>query len=312
MDFGSIALGTTSTSTFTLTNDGGTVSGRPTINVESLTAPGGTVTATGCEAAVAPGASCVLTIKATPAKLGLLQSFVRVTANPGTPDTSSSSLSIYVVGSAIGFALSPQSNIVLGDVAPGVSVERDFTITALIDLSDLKVAAGGENLTIEPSSTCTAVLGKGAACLVNVKFVAESIGWKRGSLGVRAGGDLGQFAGVEITANVSKANGLSIAPKTPPVYACIIEQTSEPVVFTVTNVSGTPSGEIISTIVGESARDFRITGTDCTTLALTPTCTVSVACSPPMSAPAATRHAVLSVTDGDTHLSVPLTAEVKF
>jgi hypothetical protein len=310
MDFGSITLGTTITRTFTLTNQGGAVSGIPNINVEYLTAPRGTVTATGCSAALAPGASCVLTIKATPTALGLFQAFVRVTANPGAPD--SGSLSIHVVGWAIGFEVSPSASIDLGDVAPGVSIQRDFRVTALIDLVDLKVVAGGEDLAIEPISTCTAVLSKGASCLVNVEFVARSLGWKRVGLGFRAGGDLGQFVSVEFTANVSKASDLSIAPKAPPTYTCIIEKTSAPVVFTVTNVSAAPSGQIIATIVGESASDFRIASTDCSTLAPNATCAVSVVCSPPMSASAAIRHAILSVTDGNTQLSVPLTAEVTF
>jgi hypothetical protein len=310
MDFGSITLGTTSTRTFTLTNLGGAVSGIPNINVEYLTAPRGSVTATGCSAALAPGASCVLTIKATPAALGLSQAFVRVTANPGTSD--SSALSIHVVGWAIGFEVSPSASIDLGDVAPGTSIERDFRVTAFIDLADLKVVAGGEDLAIAPISTCTAVLSKGASCLVKVEFVPQSLGWKRVGLGFRAGGDMGQFVSVEITANVSKASDLSIAPKAPPTYACIIEKTSAPVVFTVTNVSGAASGQIIATLVGESARDFRISGTDCSTLAPNATCVVSVVCSPPMSASAAVRQAILSVTDGNTHLSVPLSGEVTF
>jgi hypothetical protein len=56
----------------------------------------------------------------------------------------------------------------------------------------------------------------------------------------------------------------------------------------------------------------KIAATDCTVLAPQATCTISVVCSPPMSASAATRHAILSVTDGNTHLAVPLTAEVTF
>jgi hypothetical protein len=311
MDFGSLTLGTTSTRTFILSNRGGATSGPPSSNAEFLTAPTGTLTATGCSAALPPGASCTLTVNATPTQLGLFRAFVRITATPGAP--SSSSLSIYVVGWGIGFEVSSPSPIDLGNVAPGVSIKRAITVTALIALSDLKVTTGGEDLSIEAStSTCSPVLAKGASCVVNVVFLASTIGWKRDNLGIRAGGDMGQFVGVEMTANVSKANDLAIEPKAPPTYACIMEQTSPPVVFTVTNVGSTTSGTITAAIVGESSRDFRIAGSDCTTLAPNATCTISVVCSPPMSASAATRNAVLSVTDGNTHLAVPLSGEVTF
>jgi hypothetical protein len=313
LDFGSIALGTTSVATFTLTNRGGSTSGVPTISLEPLTAEIGTVATKGCEAALPPGASCVLTIQVTPAKLGLFQAFERIAANPGTVEPNSSYLSIYVVGWAIGFQVSPPSSIDLGDVAPGVSVMRSFTVTALIDLSDLKVSTGGTDLSIDASaSTCTATLAKGASCVVTVEFLAATVGWKRASVGMRAGGDTGQLVAIEMTANVSKANDLAIDPKAPPTYACTFGQTSSPVVLTVVNLGSTTSGTIASVIVGESARDFKIAATDCTTLAPQATCTVSVVCSPPMSASAATRHAILSVTDGNAHLAVPLTAEVTF
>lgn len=181
----------------------------------------------------------------------------------------------------------------------------------MVPLSDLEVWTVGEDLSIDASaSTRTATLAGGDSCVVTVDRVADAVGWKEAMVGIRTGGSLGPMTSVAIAANVSKASDLAIESEAPPSYACVFEQTSAPVVFTVTNLSDTPSAAIASAIVGESARDFAISDTDCTTLAPLGTCTVSVVCSPPMSASAASRHAVLSVTDGNTHLSVPLSAEV--
>ena len=316
MDFGSIAPGTTKTEAFTLTNRGATTSGVPFVTTEGTVYPLGNpnpVTVTGCSAALPPNASCTLTISVTPTKLGLLQATVRITANPGTQEHSSSSLSIYVVGSGIGFEISSPSTIDLGELAPGVTVKQSITVTALIALSDLTVRTSGEDITIDAAATtCTAVLAQGASCVVTVAFNAATVGWKRDMVGIKAGGDMGQSAGTALTANVTKSSDLGIEPKTPPAYTCVIEQTSPPVVFTVTNLGDTPSGTIASTIVGDDPRDFAVGDSDCTTLAPQATCTISVVCSPPMSATTATRHAILSVTDGNTHLSIPLSAEVTY
>jgi len=312
MDFGQIALGTTAVATFTLTNQGASPSGVPSFAAEGATYPLGTpnpVTVSGCGAALAPNASCTFTISVTPSKLGLLQAFVRITADPGAQ----SRLTIYVVGWAIGFEVTSPSSLDLGDLAPGVSVKHSITVTALIALSDLTVRTSGEDLSVDASATtCTATLAQGASCVVTVEFLASTVGWKRDYVGINAGGDSGQIVSIQLTANVSKSSDLAVEPRTPPTYACVIEQTSPPVVFTVTNLGDTPSGTITSAIVGESARDFAISDTDCTSLTPQATCTVSVVCSPPMSATTATRHAILSVTDGNTHLSVPLDGEVSF
>jgi hypothetical protein len=308
MDFGTMTLGTTRVASFTVTNRGASTSGLPVVTTQPTGTPN-PLTVTGCGAALAAHASCVLTIAVTPRELGLFQGWVRITAEPGTQPY----LSIYVVGSVIGFEMSSPSSVDFGVLAPGVLRQHGVTVTALIALSDLEVWTGGDEVSVNPSATtCTATLAAGASCGVTVDFIATEVGWKEGSLGVRAGGDTGQFARVAFTANVSKGSGLDIAPKQPPTYACVFEQTSPPVVFTVTNVSTTTSGAISSTLVGEFARDYAVSDTNCTTLAPQATCTVSVVCRPAMSASAAARAAILSVTDGNTQLSVPLNGQVSF
>ena len=196
---------------------------------------------------------------------------------------------------------------------PGVPIEHSITVTALIPISDLTVWTVGEELSVNASATtCTETLAAGASCVVAVQFLASNVGWKSGMVGIRAGGDMGHIEAMDITANVTNASDLGIEPEAPLPFVAHFEETTPPVVFTVSNLSDTTSSAITASIVGESASDFAITDTDCSTLAPGETCTVSVVCSPPMSASAATRRAVLSVSDGNTHLSVPLSAEVSF
>ena len=304
MDFGTIVLGTTATDTFTLTNRGASTSGIPNLSVE----PSG-VTVMGCDAALSPGESCYLMINVTPPELGLFDSFVRITAEPGTDPH----LSIYVVGRVRGFEVSPPSILELGDVLPDDPIQHSITVAATTPISDLKVWTVGDELSIDASATtCTETLAAGTSCVVTVRFLALDVGWSSGMVGIRAGGDFGQLAAVNITANATSANDLVAEPEHPPPFVAHFEETTDPVVFTVTNVGDAPSGTITSAVVGEWGSDYAVSDTDCTILAPQESCTVSVVCSPPMSAAGDPRDAVVSITDGNTHLAIPVTATVSF
>jgi hypothetical protein len=314
-DFGPVILGATSTATFGLANRGTATSGVPRFTVSTGQYPIGTrdpVAFSGCSAALPPGGSCVLTVSVTPPALGFFQADIAVDAEPGTQDPNGRP-GIYITGQAIGFEVSGPSSIDLGDVAPEVPVERRFTVTALVDLSDLGVGTLGDDVAIDrAASTCTPTLAAGASCEVTAVFVTHTIGWKRDLIIFGAGvvGRAGQATRIEITANVTMANNLAVEPKTPLRFFCVLDETSSPVAFTVINLGNTASGPIAAAIVGDDAGDFRISRTDCTSLAARTTCAIWLVCSPPMSASAATRHAVLSVADGSSHVSIPLSAEV--
>lgn len=84
----------------------------------------------------------------------------------------------------------------------------------------------------------------------------------------------------------------------------------DPVLFTVTNVGDAAAGPIAASIVGEFGSDHAISDSDCTALTPQETCTLSVVCRPPMSAAGGPRGAVLSITDGRSHVAIPLTAQV--
>jgi len=117
---------------------------------------------------------------------------------------------------------------------------------------------------------------------------------------------------VGFTANISNASDLTIDPNAPQSFVAVFMETTPPIVFTVANVSDTASGPVTSSIVGDYSWDFAISDTDCTTLAPHATGSISVVCSPGMSASSAPREVILSVTDGNTHLAVPLTTTISF
>ena len=315
MDYDAIVLGTTAVATYTVTNRGASTSGIPSISTDFGAVPPGEpnpVIVSGCSDALPPNGSCELTISVTPPELGLLDGFVRITADPATYEHDAPRLSIYVAGWAIGYEVSSPSAFDLGDVPSGIPIERSATITALIALSDLTVWTNSENVAVnESATTCTQTLAAGASCELTIEFLAPSVGWKSDWVGIRAGGDTGQLAGLQFTANVTNANDLALDPNSPQTFVAYYEETTDPIVFTVTNVSETISGTITSTIVAEEGpSDFSIVDSDCTTLAPNETCTISVVCSPQMSASAARREALLSINDGNTHVAVPLMAEV--
>jgi hypothetical protein len=196
MNYDSIVLGTTAVATYTVTNRGASTSGIPSISTDFGAVPPGEpnpVIVSGCSDALPPVESCELTISVTPPELGLLDGFVRITADPATYPHDAPHLSIYVVGWAIGFEVSSPSAFDLGDVPSGVPIERSVTITALIALSDLTVWTNGENVSVnESATTCTQTLAAGASCELVMEFLAPTVGWKSDRVGIRAGGDSGQ------------------------------------------------------------------------------------------------------------------------
>ena len=133
-----------------------------------------------------------------------------------------------------------------------------------------------------------------------VEFLPLDVGWKEGAIRVKAGDYPSQMKVVLFTANATRANDLAVQPEVPPPFEADFEETTEPIVFTVTNIGASPSGTITSVVVGEWETKYTITDTTCMVLAPAETCTISVVCSPPMSAAGGARDAILSVTDGTT------------
>lgn len=300
--FGSVDLGKSGTATTTITNTGKAASG--TLSV----VPGAGLTAAGCTGTLAAGASCTLTITATPTTLGVFSSTVTVSANPGT----TTPLQISVSGTATApgqFSVSPGTidlgNLLVGAVAP----KQTITVTAQVALTDLAVNLNGADVTKDATSTCVAALAASTSCIVVVNFTATSAGPKSDSLVVSAGGANGKVVTVPITAIAQAPAKLVISPSTTQAFATTVNVPSSAIVFGLANSGDVATGALGVAVTGANAADFKATSTGCTILAPLANCTISVVFTPTVVG-AAAEAATLVVTDSgsatDT-VSVPLT-----
>ena len=296
VNFGSVDLGKSGTGTVVVTNTGKAVSGPLSV------VPGAGVTATGCAAALGAGLSCTMVITATPTVLGGFSSTVSVSANPGalTP------LVISVTGSAVAvgqFSVNP-TLIELGNIAVGSAAPKQtITVTASTNLTDLSVQKNGSDVTIDTTSTCSAVLASGASCNVVVNFLAATKGPKSDSILISAGGVNGKSVPVSITANAQNPAALVISPSTPQTLVTSVNLPSSPITFGVANSGDVATGALSVTVTGLNALDFTATPTGCTLLAPLAGCTVTVVFTP-KAASTANETAALVVTDTGVGASV--------
>ena len=120
VNLGVIEPGATGTAKVTVTNTGGLMTGA------IILTPSAGVTATGCCAPLAAGASCTITITVAPASPGSFSGTVAISASPGADAPLLVALITYTTGGV--FTVSPPV-IDLGNVASGTLVSRQLTIT---------------------------------------------------------------------------------------------------------------------------------------------------------------------------------------
>jgi hypothetical protein len=287
----------------TLTNRAGCPSGDIII-----TASEG-VTATGCNGPLAGGASCNISISATPTAPGQFSGTVSISANPGAITPLQVNVFGYISDGVI-FLVSPAA-FDLGPIPLGFRVPpMRVHVSAGMDFDDLVVAASGPDIAIDATATtCTNVLPAGQSCDVVMTFLATSVGSKSEGLTISGGGPLGKVVTVAITANVVTGVYLVVdaSSDNPMGGSAFAGQASTPSILVVGNRGDTTSGLLSVTLTGTDAAEFLATS-DCATLAPLGTCTVSVVFQP---APASTgrKTATLEVSEFSTSysaLSVPV------
>ena len=269
VNLGALDVGVSGIATVTLTNTGNAASGAVTI-----TASAG-VTATGCDSPLVAGASCPISITATPTSMSAFSGTVSISANPGavTP------LQVTVIAMSIGDPLLSVSPAIvdLGPIPVGFAVPpTKITLDTGTGLTDLTLAASGPDVSIDQvNTTCTTVLAPGASCVVIVNFLATAVGNKSDGVVIASGGPAGKVVTVSITANVVTGVFLVINPSTPQGGAALVGQTSSPFTITVGNQGDTSTGDLSVAVTGPNAVDF-VTTSSCGVLAPLATCAVSV------------------------------------
>ena len=216
-------------------------------------------------------------------------------------------------GPRMSFAVSPQS-VDLGNPLVGTSVQLRFDITAAQTLVDLSVRLGGNQLSMDATSTCTANLAEGATCSMVVNFGASKSGLGNDSLIVSAAGDT---VVVPVQSRVRTLAELLISPPVAQ-FSATMGTASSSFTFTIINEGASASGPLVVAVSGVDAWLFSIVNSSCTSpLEASAMCMVTLVFNPRVAdggaVPPTIATATLTATDTGMSASVvsaPLTGKV--
>ena len=292
VNVGAVDIGKTSSpATVTITNVG-TVAGTLTL------APAGSgIAAFGCSGSLAAGQSCTLSIMVSPSSPGPITGSVAVAVANGN------TLTIGLTGTASqggNFALLP-TQISLGDVPVGATIQSTITVTAQSALAGMTFGVQGADLKLDASSTCTDVLASGSSCTIVVNFSSATAGASISDAVIINQG--GVTRSVPITANVLTLAKLVATPLTATLTAAP-GASSGLLAINVGNIGGLTTGQLGVALAGTNAADFKIVSENCSivTLPSSKYCTVTVTYSPPSTVTAA-ETATLTITDKGPYAS---------
>jgi hypothetical protein len=209
---------------------------------------------------------------------------------PNTGDTDSG-------GPQKPFAVSPQS-VDLGNLLVGSSVQVTVSITAAQTLTDLSVMLYGIDLSMDPTSACTATLIAGETCSAVVNFSTTYAGTGIDSIIVNAAG---QIVSVPVQAVVRTPTELLINPPSAQ-FSATMDAASSSYIFAIGNGGDSASGPLVVAVSGEDAWLFSVVNSTCTSpLASGANCMVTLVFNPRVTdggaVPPTTATATLTVTD---------------
>ncbi|MFB9314668.1 choice-of-anchor D domain-containing protein [Nocardioides plantarum] len=194
-------------------------------------------------------------------------------------------------------AASP-TTLAFGQVPVGETSTKEVTITnrGHATSGTVTISFNGDPAFTAQSSTCGSSLDPGDSCRVKVTYAPTTPGEAASNL--IASSPRGGIASVDLTGTGLGAATLSISPDSALYDDTLLDATSEPVTFTVTNTGNLPSGVPVVSLGGST--EFDITTTTCTA-ALAPgaTCTVTATFTPTTRG-AATTDLTVSATPGGT------------
>lgn len=290
LNFGTVALGVTSTAkTVTLTNVGTTTLTITSIAVTGANASDLLQTATTCGASLAAAATCTISVDFKPIATG-----TRTAALSVTDSAAGSPQQVPLTGVGTTAELSPIS-INFGTVALGVTTAaKTVTLTnvgtATLTISSISITGTSSGDYLQTATTCGASLAAAASCTVSVEFTPTATGTRTAALSVsdNAAGSPQQvpLTGIGTTAKLS-AVSLSFGSVT-------VGTTSAAKSVTLTNVGTTTITISLISITGTNAGDFLQSNNCGSSLAATASCTINVQFKPTATG---SRTGALSVTD---------------
>lgn len=271
-EFGDTLVGDTSAPVqLTVTNTGNIASGVPTVSLVPAPTDDFEITATTCTAALAPAATCSVSVTFAPTTAGDLTAGVNVSATPG--GTVATALS--------GTGLAPAAlTLAPGSVAFGDQLIDDTSDTQTLTLTnDGDVATGVPSVALAGDDAdqftivdngCTTAVAAGASCEVDVAFAPTASGAASASL--TASATPGGTTSAALAGTGQTPAELSISETA---YDFGYSDAPAEHTFTITNDGDATTGAPVVDLDGNAA--FEITADTCTAaLPGAGTCTVGV------------------------------------
>lgn len=310
VDFGALVVGASSpVRSITVSN-----SGQATLNFNSIALGGAqaAIVALGgtCATAapVAPGASCTVTVQATPSASGAFSANLNLASN-----ASNGAVAIGLAGS--GAAAAPAATATPSTLAFGARTVGAGAVTQNVTLANSGNVAiaftsigvtGASGLTLGGGGTCGAALAVGASCAIAVVFTPAAEGALAATLLVRS-----NAADVQVPVTASATTAPVARPELsdggPFAFAdTAVGQSTAPRASVLSN-TGTAALKIATLILsGANPGDFVLGGSCAVDATISPaaSCTVNTGFKP--SAAGARAGSLLIVTDGGTQFSVNL------
>jgi hypothetical protein len=272
-DFGPVEINKASAPfVFTLSNAGSGTTGTPAISIQGgdfQISPASTC------GALNAGATCMISVVFKPSSVGSKNGTLTVNATPGGAVTASLS----GTGAMPGLNLNPSSHD-FGAVAIG-SMSDSFPITiqntGMTVIGGLSVNVNGMDFVkVAADDKCATMmmLNAGQSCTIGVQFKPTAKGMRSGTV-IASGG--GQTVTGVLTGTGQTPAQLAINPASA-MLAGQIGKEGPAQVFTVANTGDVSTGQVMATLGGANADQFKISANTCLAplTTTTPSCQISV------------------------------------
>jgi hypothetical protein len=282
-DFGALTIGGAGSApaTFVITNNGS----RPTGPLASSIGGSGAtfmISSDGCGGqSLTAGASCSVSVVFMASSAGAQNATLTVSGNPGgsisanlsglglTPGNLTITPTTYDFGMAVQGTPSTPTTFVVKNTG-GASASSITTALTGTNAGDFEIT----------TNDCTGMtLASQATCTISARLAVGSPGDKSATLSVTssAGSVVATLSGIGLS-----PGNLSISPSSRDFAPRQLNTTSAAQSFTITNLGGSATGTLATSLSGSGASNFAINSDNCntTTLAASGSCTVSVTFTP--------------------------------
>ncbi len=279
-DFGTTVTNAQSEATFVVRNGGEVATGMVMVTLGGANAAEFSLPTDNCSgAALAPAATCSVTVRFLPTTMGAKAATLRVRATPGGDITAT------LQGTAVppgALSLAPASadfgGVVLGSSSSTLTFTATNTGGAATGLITVALGGTSANQFAKISDTCSATsVAPAGTCTVSYQLRPTTAGGKTASLVISA--SPGGTATASLTGAGLAPAQLSGSATTAALGTVDVGFSGLPFTWTITNVGGVPTGVVATSITGDGA-DFTVGGNCNSALAPNQSCQITVTLSP--------------------------------